>query len=82
MLKKIKMDRPIFLLCGDILFSSLRPVITAIQREIKIGKWNGRIVNSKPEFADCAKAAEEHKTCVKDVIEAALLEFNNTQFYR
>ncbi len=47
--------------------------------KIKVGKWDGRIVNAKPEFADCAKAAQEHKIRVREVIEAALAEFNKTQ---
>ena len=46
--------------------------------KIKVGKRDGKIVAAKPEFADCAKAAQEHKTCVKEVIEAALAKFNKT----
>jgi hypothetical protein len=47
--------------------------------KIKVGKRGDRIVNAKPEFADCARAAQEHKVGVKEVINSALLEFNKTQ---
>jgi len=38
---------------------------------IKVGRWRGKIVNAKPEFADCARAAERHSVPVKVVLEAA-----------
>ncbi|MGA2094290.1 MAG: nickel insertion protein, partial [Sedimentisphaerales bacterium] len=43
--------------------------------KIKVGKWAGKIVNVKPEFADCARAAQKHKTSVKEVLEAAMLAY-------
>jgi uncharacterized protein (TIGR00299 family) protein len=39
---------------------------------VKVGKYAGRVVNAKPEFADCARAAQKHNTSVKEVIEAAM----------
>jgi hypothetical protein len=47
--------------------------------KIKVGKRGDRIVNVKPEFADCARAAQEHNTSVKKVIDIAMAEFNKTQ---
>ena len=38
---------------------------------IKVGRWRGKIVNAKPEFADCARAAERCSVPVKAVLEAA-----------
>jgi uncharacterized protein (DUF111 family) len=43
--------------------------------KIKIGKYSGKVVNAKPEFADCARAAETHNAAVKEIIDAALAEF-------
>jgi uncharacterized protein (TIGR00299 family) protein len=43
--------------------------------KIKVGRWGGKIVNTKPEFADCACAAEKHNVSVKEVIEAAILAY-------
>ena len=43
--------------------------------KIKVGKRDGKIVAAKPEFADCAKAAQEHKTPIREIIQAALTEF-------
>jgi pyridinium-3,5-bisthiocarboxylic acid mononucleotide nickel chelatase len=43
--------------------------------KIKVGKWAGKIVNVKPEFADCARAAEKHKASVKEVLEAAMFAY-------
>jgi uncharacterized protein (TIGR00299 family) protein len=43
--------------------------------KIKVGKLAGKVVNAKPEFADCARAAETHNTAVKEVIDAALVTF-------
>jgi len=43
--------------------------------KIKVGKYAGKVVNAKPEFADCAKAAKTHHTAVKEVIDAALAQF-------
>jgi uncharacterized protein (TIGR00299 family) protein len=39
--------------------------------KVKVGKWGDQVVNAKPEFADCQKAAQEHKVSVKEVVEAA-----------
>lgn len=47
--------------------------------KIKVGRWAGRIVNVKPEFADCDSAAQKHKTSVKAVIEAAMLAHRQKQ---
>jgi pyridinium-3,5-bisthiocarboxylic acid mononucleotide nickel chelatase len=47
--------------------------------KIKVGKKTGRIVTSKPEFADCAKAAQEHKVSVKEVMQTAIAEFKNAK---
>ncbi len=43
--------------------------------KIKVGKIGERIVNAKPELSDCAKAAQGHNTNLKEVIQAALIEF-------
>jgi len=43
--------------------------------KIKEGIWAGKIVNAKPEFADCAAAAQKHNVSVKEVIEAAMLAY-------
>jgi uncharacterized protein (DUF111 family) len=42
---------------------------------IKVGRWAGKVVNAKPEFADCVRAAEKHGVSVKDVLEAAMRAF-------
>ena len=47
--------------------------------KIKVGRWADRIVNAKPEFADCVKAAQEHNTSVKDVMQAAIAEFKKVK---
>jgi uncharacterized protein (DUF111 family) len=47
--------------------------------KVKLGKLAGKVVNAKPEFADCARAAREHNTNVKEIIQASLSEFNKTQ---
>jgi len=38
---------------------------------IKVGRRRGKVVNAKPEFADCARAAERYNVPVKVVLEAA-----------
>jgi uncharacterized protein (TIGR00299 family) protein len=43
--------------------------------KIKKGIWAGKIVNAKPEFTDCAAAAQKHNVSVKEVIEAAMLAY-------
>jgi uncharacterized protein (TIGR00299 family) protein len=43
--------------------------------KIKVGLWAGKIVNVKPEFADCAAAAQKHNVSVKEALEAALLAY-------
>ncbi len=45
---------------------------------IKLGKLGGRTVNAKAEFADCARAAREHKASVKEVLEAAIQAYNSS----
>jgi uncharacterized protein (DUF111 family) len=47
--------------------------------KIKIGKRNGRIVAAKSEFADCAKAAQEHNVSVKEVMQTAIAEFKKAR---
>ncbi len=47
--------------------------------KVKVGRWADRIVNAKPEFADCVKAAQEHNTSVKDVMQAAIAEFKKVK---
>jgi hypothetical protein len=47
--------------------------------KIKVGKWNGKIVAAKPEFADCTKAAQEHNASVKEVMQTAIAEFRKTK---
>lgn len=46
---------------------------------IKVGKLAGEIVNAKPEFSDCLRAAENHKVSVKQVIDAAMLAYAKLQ---
>ncbi len=36
--------------------------------KIKVGKWDGRIVNFKPEYEDCMRAAQKHNVSVKEVM--------------
>lgn len=43
---------------------------------IKIGKFGGKVVNAKPEFADCARAAEKHKVPVQRVRDAAIRAYS------
>lgn len=42
---------------------------------IKTGLLNGKIVNAKPEVADCIKAADEHNQPVKTVQDAAMAAY-------
>ena len=44
---------------------------------IKTGTFNGKIVNAKPEFEDCKRAAEKHNVAVKTVIEQAMNIYKN-----
>ena len=43
---------------------------------IKIGKFGGKVVNAKPEFADCARAAEKHNIPVQRVRDAAIRAYS------
>ena len=43
--------------------------------KIKVGSLDGQVVNAKPEFADCAAAAQKHNVSLKEVIEAAMLAY-------
>lgn len=45
---------------------------------IKAGLLDGKIVNAKPEFADCSNAAQSCNVSVKEVIEAAMAAYNET----
>jgi uncharacterized protein (TIGR00299 family) protein len=47
--------------------------------KIKVGRWADKVVNAKPEFADCAKAAQEHNASVKEVMQAAIAEFKKNK---
>ena len=47
--------------------------------KIKVGKRDGEIVAAKPEFADCAKAAQEHKAPIREIIQAAINEFKKAK---
>jgi uncharacterized protein (DUF111 family) len=46
---------------------------------VKVGKFGGRVVNAKPEFADCAGAAERAGVSVQAVIEAAMAAYKSVQ---
>jgi hypothetical protein len=46
--------------------------------KIKVGKLGGKIVNAKPEFTDCARAAEKYKTSVKEIMQTAIAEFKKS----
>ena len=48
---------------------------------MKVGYLDRRMVNVKPEFADCAKAAKEHKAALKQVTEAAKQAFAELEGY-
>lgn len=43
---------------------------------VKIGRLGDRIVNIKPEFGDCRRAAKEHDVAVKTVTEAAMKAYS------
>ena len=45
--------------------------------KIKVGKLNGKVVTAKPEFSDCAKAAQKHNVAVKLVCDAAMAAYKN-----
>jgi pyridinium-3,5-bisthiocarboxylic acid mononucleotide nickel chelatase len=47
--------------------------------KIKTGSLNGKIVTAKPEFSDCAAAAQKHKVAVKTVIQTAIAEYKKRQ---
>ena len=42
---------------------------------IKIGRLEGKIVNVKPEFADCAAAATKHNVSAKTVLNVAMMAY-------
>lgn len=42
---------------------------------IKTGMLDGKIVNAKPEFAECASAAKKHNMAVKTVLNAAMAAY-------
>ncbi len=46
---------------------------------IKTGTLGGKIVNAKPEFSDCAAAAEKHKVALKTVLDAAMTAYKKRQ---
>jgi uncharacterized protein (TIGR00299 family) protein len=43
--------------------------------KIKVGSLDGKVVNAKPEFADCAAAAEKHKVALKTILDAAMTAY-------
>lgn len=43
---------------------------------VKVGRYNGKVVNAKPEFADCSRAAEKHNVPVQQVREAAIRAYS------
>jgi uncharacterized protein (TIGR00299 family) protein len=43
--------------------------------KIKVGKLSGKVVTAKPEFSDCAKAAQKHKVAAKLVCDTAMKTF-------
>lgn len=49
------------------------------QIKIKVGSLDGQVVNAKPEFADCAAAAEKHKVPLKTVLDAAMSAYKKRQ---
>ncbi|MFH1371472.1 MAG: nickel pincer cofactor biosynthesis protein LarC [Planctomycetota bacterium] len=44
---------------------------------VKVGKYAGRVVNAKPEFADCARAAEKQNVPVQRVRDAAIRAYSD-----
>jgi len=46
---------------------------------IKVGKWGDKVVNAKPEFADCARAAQQHNASVKEVLETAMRAYGGNK---
>lgn len=46
--------------------------------KIKTGSLNEKVVNAKPEFADCAAAAKKHNVTIKQVLDAAILAYKDT----
>ena len=50
-----------------------------LEKSESSGDWLGdKVVFAKPEFSDCEKAAQEHKTPVKIIAEAAISAFWQT----
>ncbi len=45
---------------------------------VKIGKKAGETLNAKAEYSDCVKAAENHNTPLKAVIDAAMTAYRKT----
>ncbi|HEV2423517.1 MAG TPA: nickel pincer cofactor biosynthesis protein LarC [Terriglobia bacterium] len=45
---------------------------------VKVGRRNGQVVNAAPEFEDCRRAALERGVPLKNVMEAALAGFRNS----
>ena len=52
------------------------------QIRIKTGLLNGKIVNAKPEFADCVSSAKKHNVPVKAVLESAMAAYQKGQTKR
>ncbi|MBN1393003.1 MAG: nickel pincer cofactor biosynthesis protein LarC [Sedimentisphaerales bacterium] len=49
------------------------------QIKIKVGSLDGKVVNAKPEFADCSAAAEKHKIPLKAVLDAAMSAYKKVK---
>ena len=47
--------------------------------KIKVGSLEGKVVNVKSEFADCATAAKKHNVAVKKVLDAAMAAYKKNQ---
>jgi len=45
---------------------------------IKVGSLGERVVNAKPEYSDCMRAAKEHKVPLKVVLGAAVKAYENS----
>lgn len=46
--------------------------------KIKVGTLGGKVVNAKPEFADCISTAQKHDVPVKTVLDAAIAAYKKS----
>ncbi|MBW8002459.1 MAG: nickel pincer cofactor biosynthesis protein LarC [Planctomycetes bacterium] len=49
------------------------------QIKVKVGMLGDRVVNAKPEFSDCQRAAEKNSVAVKIVMEAAMTAYRESK---